>query len=89
VIEGTSDETGKSETVLDVAMPFQIAFNSVFAKQGVEAIGADAVHLHLNAGNAPAMFTNGSDRYIYILMPMVDTSAVAAQASAAAQAEQA
>ena len=87
VIEGASDETGKSETVLDVAMPFQIAFNSVFAKQGVEAIGADAVHLHLNAGNAPAMFTNGSDRYIYILMPMVDTEAIAAQAAAAAQPE--
>ena len=87
VIEGASDETGKSETVLDVAMPFQIAFNSVFAKQGVEAIGADAVHLHLNAGNAPAMFTNGSDRYIYILMPMVDTEAIAAQAAAVAQPE--
>ena len=89
VIEGTSDETGKSETMLDVAMPFQIAFNGVFAKQGIEAIGADAVHLHLNMGNAPAMLTNGSDRYIYILMPMVDGSAVAAQASAAAQVEQA
>ncbi len=87
VIEGTSDETGKSETVLEVAMPFRIAFNSVFAKQGVEAIGADAVHLHLNAGNAPAMFTNGSDRYIYILMPMVDTEAIAAQAAASAQSE--
>jgi DNA polymerase-3 subunit beta len=87
VIEGASDETGKSETVLDVAMPFQIAFNSVFAKQGVEAIGADAVHLHLNAVNAPAMFTNGTNRYIYVLMPMVDPESVAAQATAAAQSE--
>jgi DNA polymerase-3 subunit beta len=87
VIEGTSDETGKSETTLDVAMPFQIAFNGLFAKQGLEAISADAVHLHLNASNSPAMFTNGSDRFIYILMPMVDTTSVVAQAQPAARIE--
>jgi DNA polymerase-3 subunit beta len=87
VIEGNSNETGKSETVLDVAMPFQISLNGLFAKQGIEAISSDAVHLHLNAANAPAMFSNGSDRYVYMLMPMVDTSAVEAQAQAAAQIE--
>ena len=87
VIEGTSDETGKSETTLDVAMPFQIAFNGLFAKQGLEAISADAIHLHLNASNSPAMFTNGSDRFIYILMPMIDTTSVVAQAQAAAKVE--
>ena len=87
VIEGTSDETGKSETALEVAMPFQIAFNGLFAKQGIEAISADAVHLHLNASNSPAMFTNGSDRFIYILMPMIDTTSVVAQAQAAAKVE--
>ena len=87
VIEGTSDETGKSETVLDVSMPFQIAFNGLFAKQGLEAISADAVHLHLNASNSPALFTNGSDRFIYILMPMIDTTSVVAQAQAAAKVE--
>ncbi len=87
VIEGNSDETGKSETVLEVSMPFQVSFNGLFAKQGLEAISADAVHLHLNAVNAPAMFSNGSDRYIYILMPMVDTTSVAAQAKAASQVE--
>ena len=87
VIEGTSDETGKSETTLDVAMPFQIAFNGLFAKQALEAISADAVHLHLNASNSPAMFTNGSDRFIYILMPMIDTTSVVAQAQAAAKVE--
>ena len=87
VIEGTSDETGKSETTLDVAMPFQIAFNGLFAKQALEAISADAVHLHQNASNSPAMFTNGSDRFIYILMPMIDTTSVVAQAQAAAKVE--
>ncbi len=85
LIEGASDETGRSETVLDVAMPLQIAFNSVFAKQGIEAIGTDAVHLHLNAANAPAMFTNGTNQYVYVLMPMVDPESVAAQAAAAEQ----
>ena len=87
VIEGNSDETGKSETILEVSMPFQVSFNGLFAKQGLEAISADAVHLHLNASNAPAMFSNGSDRYIYVLMPMVDTTSVAAQAKAALQVE--
>lgn len=87
VIEGNSDETGKSETVLEVSMPFQVSFNGLFAKQGLEAISADAVHLHLNAANAPAMFSNGSDRYVYVLMPMVDTTSVAAQAKAASQVE--
>ena len=89
IIEGNSDETGKSETALEVAMPFQIAFNGLFAKQGIEAIGSDAVHLHLNASNAPAMFSNGSDRYIYVLMPMLDATSAAAQASAVAQAQSA
>jgi len=87
VIEGNSDETGKSETMLDVPMPFQISFNGPFAKQAIEAISADAVHLHLNAANTPAMFSNGSDRYVYILMPMVDTTSVEAQARAASQIE--
>ena len=87
VIEGNSDETGKSETVLEVSMPFQVSFNGLFAKQGLEAISADAVHLHLNAANAPAMFSNGSDRYVYVLMPMVDTTSVEAQAKAASQVE--
>jgi len=87
VIEGNSDETGKSETTLDVAMPFQIAFNGLFAKQGLEAINADAVHLHLNSANTPAMFSNGSDRFIYILMPMVDSTTAVAQAQAAARVE--
>ena len=85
LIEGNSDETGKSETALPVAMPFQIAFNSIFAKQGIEAIGTDAVHLHLNVENAPAMLTNGSDRFRYLIMPMFDNSVAVAKAAEAAQ----
>jgi len=83
LIEGDSAETGKSETALPVPMPFQIAFNSIFAKQGLEAIGSDAVHLHLNAENTPAMLTNGSDRFRYLIMPMLENSIAAAKASEA------
>lgn len=87
LIEGNSDQTGKSETALAVAMPFSIAFNSLFAKQGIEALGSEEVHLHLNAENAPALITNGSDRYRYLLMPMFDSSVAikAAQVAEAAQ----
>jgi DNA polymerase-3 subunit beta len=81
LIEGNSDQTGKSETALPVAMPFQIAFNSLFAKQGLEALGVDEIHLHLNAENAPALLTNGSDRYRYLIMPMFDTSAPVVKAA--------
>ncbi len=85
LIEGDSAETGKSETAIPVTMPFQIAFNSIFAKQGIEAIGSDAVHLHLNAENTPAMLTNGTDRFRYLIMPMLENSVAAAKAAEAAQ----
>lgn len=93
---GESNETGRSETRLDVAMPFQIRFNAVFARQGLEAIAADSIRLRINAANAPALFTNpsnsgasGTDRYLYLLMPMVtvEDEAIAAKAAAAAVAQ--
>jgi len=85
LIEGDSAETGKSETAIAVMIPFQIAFNSIFAKQGIEAIGSDALHLHLNAKNTPAMLTNGSDRFRYLIMPMLENSVAAAKAAEATQ----
>lgn len=83
---GESNETGRSETRLDVAMPFQMRFNAVFARQGLETIAADSIRLRINATNAPALFTNGTDRYVYLLMPMVtqEDEAIAAKAAAAA-----
>ena len=86
-IMGQSDETGKSETTLEVAMPFRISFNAVFARQGMEAIGADSVHLRLSATNSPALFTNGTDRFVYLLMPMVTVEDQASAAKAAQAAE--
>ncbi len=86
-IMGQSDETGKSETTIEVAMPFRISFNAVFARQGMEAIGADSVHLRLSATNSPALFTNGTDRFVYLLMPMVTVEDQASAAKAAQAAE--
>jgi DNA polymerase-3 subunit beta len=97
-VTGQSDETGKSETALDVVMPFRISFNAIFARQGMEAIAADQVHLRLSDPKGPALFTNpdnsgagGTDRYIYLLMPMITVedqanAAKAAQAAAEVQA---
>lgn len=86
-VTGQSDETGKSETTLEVAMPFRISFNALFARQGLEAIGADSIHLRLSASNSPALFTNGTDRFVYLLMPMVTVEDQASAASAAKAAE--
>ncbi len=85
LIEGDSAETGKSETALPVAMPFPIAFNSIFAKQGIEAVGSEAVLLLLNAENTPAMLTGDSDRFRYLLTPMLENSVAAAKAAEATQ----
>ena len=88
LVSGKSDETGRSETTIDVAMPFRVSFNAVFARQGMEAIGADSIHLRLTAPNAPALFTNGTDRFQYLLMPMVtveDQTAAAKAAEAATE----
>ena len=86
-VMGQSDETGKSETTLEVAMPFRISFNALFARQGMEAIGADQIHLRLITSNSPALFTNGTDRFMYLLMPMVTVEDQASAASAAKAAE--
>ncbi len=86
-VMGQSDETGKSETTLEVAMPFRISFNALFARQGMEAIGADSIHLRLIAPNSPALFTNGTDRFVYLLMPMVTVEDQASAARAAEAAE--
>jgi len=93
-VMGQSDETGKSETTLEVAMPFKISFNAIFARQGMEAIGADQVHLRVNEPKSPALFTNperpgagGTDRFVYLLMPMITVEDRASAAKAAQAAE--
>lgn len=88
VVVGTDEETGESRTVFSgTPMPFRVGFNAVFAMQGLEAIGSH-VHLHLgSAANAPAMLTNGSREYLYIIMPMLISEAVAIKKAAEAASE--
>jgi DNA polymerase-3 subunit beta len=86
-VMGQSNETGKSETTLEVAIPFQVSFNAVFARQGLEAIGADSIHLRLIASNSPALFSGGTDQFVYLLMPMVTMEDQASAAKAAQAAE--
>lgn len=86
-VRGTAEETGESKTILEgVNLPFKVSFNAIFVTQGLDAIGANQVHLHLNAPGAPAMLTNGTREYIYLVMPMADLTAPrVAEAAAAAE----
>jgi DNA polymerase-3 subunit beta len=91
VVRGFKDDSGESRTVLEgVVMPFSLGLNAIFLAQGLEAIGVTAgVHLHLNTSNAPAMLTNGSRDYVYLIMPMLinetTQAAEAAEKSVAAE----
>ena len=86
VVKGISEEDGESRTTFEgVQMPFNIGFNAVFAIQGLDAVRmtGTSVHLHLgSAANAPAMLTNGSREYIYVIMPMLISEAVAIKKAA-------
>lgn len=88
-VYAVAEEIGQGETVLtDASLPVPIAFNCTFVRQGLDALMATPVHIRVNHSNAPAMFTNGSDKYRYLLMPM-HTAAEASQAAAAAEASEA
>jgi DNA polymerase-3 subunit beta len=93
VVRGFKDDSGESRTVLEgVVMPFSLGLNAIFLAQGLEAIGVTAgVHLHLNTSNAPAMLTNGSRDYVYLIMPMLinetTQAAEAAEKSVAAESQ--
>lgn len=86
-VSGSSEGTGESKTTFDdVPMPsFRLGLNAVFLQQGLDAIG-NGVHLHLTAPNSPAMLTNGSREYVYLIMPMFLDSPKTAEAAAAAEA---
>jgi DNA polymerase-3 subunit beta len=88
-VYGEASETGRGETILDDAvMPILIGFNVTFIRQGLDAIGADQVRMRLNAANAPALFTNGSDKFRYLVMPVM-TGEEAIKAADVAQAAEA
>lgn len=80
-------ETGRGDTLLaEAAMPIPMAFNSIFVRQGLEAIQGTPVHMRLNASNAPMLLSNGTDKFRYLLMPLhtadeVNQAAAVARAS--------
>jgi DNA polymerase III subunit beta len=80
-------ETGRGDTLLaEAAMPIPMAFNSIFVRQGLEAIQGTPVHIRLNASNAPMLLSNGTDKFRYLLMPLhtadeVNQAAAVARAS--------
>lgn len=92
-VYGESAETGQGETILasDAEMPFLVGSNVIFVKQGLEAIGTDQVHMRLNEPNTPILFTNGTDKYRYVVMPVVisDPVEVARAAEVAKASEEA
>jgi DNA polymerase-3 subunit beta len=81
----TKGETGKSETVLNVTPPSdKVSFNTVFARQAIEAVGGGEVKMCVNGGKSPVVFTDGTDDYLHLLMPMVTPEDIDAAAVAAA-----
>jgi DNA polymerase III subunit beta len=81
-------ETGRGDTLLaEAAMPIPMAFNSIFVRQGLDAIQGTPVHIRLNASNAPMLLSNGTDKFRYLLMPL-HTAEEVSQAAAVAQASE-
>ena len=87
-VYGEASETGRGETILDEAiMPILIGFNVTFIRQGLEAIGVGQVRMRLSAANTPALFTNGSDKFRYLVMPVMTGEEAIRAADAAQSAE--
>lgn len=91
VVMGRDAASGKSETVIDTAIPSgmpKVSFNAKFARDLVGAVGGPAVKLSINANNAPVLITRlDDDGYLAILMPLLTPDDYAA-AKAQAQVEQ-
>ena len=88
IVTGKSDGSGKSETVLGIPIECQISFNTMFVRQGLEAVGADVVQMQFNGPNTPVLFKGPTDQYQYLLMPMSTPEDQASAARAAQAAEE-
>ena len=85
----TKGDTGKSETVLNVAPPNgEISLNVVFAREAIEAVGGAEVKMCINAKNAPVMFVGTEGDYLHLLMPMVTTEDIKGAAAVATASDQ-
>lgn len=90
-IVGENESSGRGETEVAASLTEQIGMNCVFAQQGIKAIGGGGeIHLRYNSAKTPMLWSNGSDKYRYLLMPMyIHDESAAAAAAVRSEAEQA
>ncbi len=73
-ISATSEETGKSETIVEATVDGSgvlIAFNVKFLREALEIIKTPNVALETSAANAPGVIRPvGDDDFLHVIMPM-------------------
>ncbi len=73
-ISGTSEETGKNETIVEATVDggsVLIAFNVKFLREALEVIKTPNVALETSAANAPGVVRPvGDDDFLHVIMPM-------------------
>lgn len=73
-ISATSEETGKSETIVEATVDGSgvlIAFNVKFLREALEVIRTPNVALETSAANAPGVVRPvGEDDFLHVIMPM-------------------
>jgi len=73
-ISATSEETGKSETIVEATVDGSgvlIAFNVKFLREALEVIKTPNVALETSAANAPGVIRPvGDDKFLHVIMPM-------------------
>ena len=73
-ISATSEETGKSETIVEATVDGSgvlIAFNVKFLREALEVIRTPNVALETSAANAPGVVKPvGEDDFLHVIMPM-------------------
>ena len=73
-ISATSEETGKSETIVEATVDGSgvlIAFNVKFLREALEVIKTPNVALETSAANAPGVVRPvGDDNFLHVIMPM-------------------
>ena len=73
-ISGTSEETGKNETIVEATVDgggVLIAFNVKFLREALEVIKTPNVALETSAPNAPGVVKPvGDEQFLHVIMPM-------------------
>jgi DNA polymerase-3 subunit beta len=73
-ISAVSEETGKSETIVEATVDgggVLIAFNVKFLREALEVVKTPNVALEMSAANAPCVLRPvGDDQFLHVIMPM-------------------